>query len=292
MTLENTLLNNKNKIVNHLGIICFMLLIVLPFAGSLIYAVLYSFGLTGILSNGLTTAHVSSVLHNQEILFSLLYSFYIAVCSMLISLLLAITGVLLFKAAITKSQWSFFSYLPLALPAIVTAFISLQVFNKTGVLSRILYQANIINNLSQFPDMVNDKFGIGIIITHVLMATPFFLIFFSNIYEAENVKALSNVAKTLGASSVKVAEKVAIPLLLKKGLNTLLLYLIFVFGSYEIPLILGQQSPQMISVLIIRKMQRYNLMDIPQGYLLSLVYSIAVILLLAVFLKSKKISIS
>jgi putative spermidine/putrescine transport system permease protein len=264
----------------------------LPFAGSLIYAILYSFGLTGILSKGFTAVHVSGLLQNREILFSLHYSFYIAVCSLLISLLLAITSVLFFKTAITKSNWSFFPYLPLALPAIVTAFVSLQVLNKTGVLSRVLYQTNMINDLSQFPDMVNDKFGIGIIITHVLMATPFFLIFFSNIYEAENVKALSNVAKSLGASSVKVAEKIVTPLLLKKGLNTILLYFIFVFGSYEIPLILGQQSPQMISVLIVRKMQRYNLMDIPQGYFLSVIYSIAVILLLAVFLKSKKQAIS
>jgi putative spermidine/putrescine transport system permease protein len=286
MTLENMLLNNK--IGSRLGIFCFMLLVALPFAGSLVYAILYSFGLTGILSKGFTAVHVSGLLQNREILFSLLYSLYIAVCSMLISLILAICGVLFFKTAITKSKWSFFPYLPLALPAIVTAFISLQVLNKTGVLSRVLYQTSMINDLSQFPDMVNDKLGIGIIITHVLMATPFFLIFFSNIYETENLKALSNVAKSLGASSAKVAEKIVIPLLLKKGLHTILLYFIFVFGSYEIPLILGQQSPQMISVLIVRKMQRYNLMDIPQGYFLSLVYSIVVIVLLAVFFKSKK----
>ncbi|MEO8582321.1 MAG: hypothetical protein ABI415_00920 [Flavitalea sp.] len=282
----------NNKKASFLGILCFMLLVVLPFAGSLIYAILYSFGLTGILSKGFTTTHVSGLLNNKEMFFSLFYSFYIAICSMFISLLLAIASVLFFKASITKSKWSVFPYLPLALPAIVTAFISLQVFNKTGVVSRMFYQIHIISDLSQFPDMVNDKLGVGIIITHVLMATPFFLIFFSNMYEAENVKALSSVAKSLGASSIKIAEKIAIPLLLKNGLNTILLYLIFVFGSYEIPLILGQQSPQMISVLIVRKMQRYNLMDIPQGYFLSLVYSIAVILLLAVFLKSKKQAVS
>ncbi|MEO7768116.1 MAG: ABC transporter permease subunit [Ferruginibacter sp.] len=290
MTLGNMLLNNKTA--NRLGIVCFVLLVVLPFAGSLIYAILYSFGLAGILSNGFTTTHVSGILQNPEMFFSLIYSFYIAFCSMFISLILSIGGVLLFKAAITKSKWSFFPYLPLALPAIVTAFVSLQVLNNTGVLSRLFYQTNMINELSHFPDMVNDKLGIGIIITHVLMATPFFVIFFSNMYEAENVEALSNVAKTLGASSAKIAEKIVIPLLLKKGLNTILLYLIFIYGSYEIPLILGQQSPQMISVLIVRKMQRYNLMDIPQGYFLSLVYSIVVILLLAVFLNSKKQAIS
>lgn len=286
MILENTLLNSK--IVTRLVIVCFLLLVVVPFAAGLMYAILYSVGLIGILSNGFTTSHISGTVQNPEILFSLLYSFYVASCSMLFSLVLSLGGVLFFKSSITKGKWSFFSYLPLAVPAIVTAFVSLQVFNKTGVLSRVLYQTNAISDLSQFPDMVNDSLGIGIITTHVLMATPFFLIFFSNIYEAENLKSLSEVAKSLGASSTKVAEKIAIPLLLKKGLNTVLLYFIFVIGSYEIPLILGQQSPQMISVLIVRKMQRYNLIDIPQGYFLSIVYSVVVILLIAVFLKSKK----
>ena len=182
-------------------------------------------------------------------------------------------------------------YLPLAMPAIVTAFVSFQLLGKTGLLSRLFYRLHIINDLQQFPDLINDKLGIGIIATHVLMAVPFLLIFFSNLFVSERLAALSNVAASLGANKRQMMYRIVLPVLLKRGLTTVLLYFIFVLGSYEIPLILGQQSPQMISVLIVKKMQRYNLFDIPQGYFLSCIYSLFIILLLFIFLRPKKINI-
>ncbi len=278
----------KNKLLNRAGAACFLLLVIIPFVAGIIYSMLYALGLTGILSKGFTTEHLGRVFENGEVFRSLAYSFYIAFTGIFIALVIAMPAVLLFKAAVTKSKWSFFSYLPLALPAIVTAFFSFQLLGKSGVLSRAAFRVNVINSIQQFPDLINDPYSIGIIVTHVLMATPFFLIFFSNVYQSEKIEELTKVSASLGASITQTALKIAMPVLLKKGRITILLYFIFVFGSYEIPLILGQQSPQMISVLIVRKMQRFNLLDIPQGYFLSLIYTITVIALLLIFLKPSK----
>ena len=44
-------------------------------------------------------------------------------------------------------------------------------------------------------------------------------------------------------------------------------------GAYEIPLLLGQSSPQMISVLILEKLQRFNLGDIPVAYSMAVWYA-------------------
>jgi putative spermidine/putrescine transport system permease protein len=260
----------------------------LPFMAGMVYALLYSFGLAGILSKGFTTEHVKNVLESKEIYQSFLYSIYIATISIFISLSISLVGVWLYKATITKGRLSFLSYLPLALPAIVTAFLSFQFLGKSGWFSAIAYQGGFIHNLAQFPDLINDRFAIGIIITHILMAVPFFLIFFSNLYQAENLNALAEVSSSLGANRQQIASKIILPVLLKRGLNTILLYFIFILGSYEIPLILGRQSPQMISVLVVRKMQRFNLLDIPQGYFISFVYSLLVVLILFLFVRSKK----
>jgi putative spermidine/putrescine transport system permease protein len=284
--LENMLL--KNKYSNRAGIICLWLLVLLPFAAGFVYSVLYAFGLTGVLSTGFTNSHAAALLRGSELFSSLLYSLYIAATSIFIAVSIALTGVLIFKTAITTSRWAIVPLLPLALPAIVTAFVSLMVFSKTGLLARLSHQAGITSDPAQFPDMVNDRFGIGIIATHVLMAVPFLLMYFANLYQAQNLPALAATARTLGASRRHTAQKILLPLLLTKGRNTLLLYFIFVFGTYEIPLVLGQQNPQMIAVLIVRKMQRYNLLDIPQGYFLSVAYTLVVVLLLALFLKPQK----
>lgn len=288
MILENMLLNNK--IANKFGLGIFLLMVVMPFAVALLYALLYSFGLTGILTSGFTWMHVSAVINGAEVWRSVGFSFYIAITAIFISLAVALPAVIAYHQTITESKESFIVYLPLAIPAIVTAFVSFQLLGKTGLLSRLFYQLHIINNLQQFPNLINDKFGIGIIATHVLMAVPFLLIFFSNLFVSERLADLSNIAASLGANKRQVLYRITLPVLLKRGLTTVLLYFIFVLGSYEIPLILGQQSPQMISVLIVRKMQRFNLFDIPQGYFLSCIYSLFIILLLLIFLRPKKIN--
>lgn len=288
MILENMLLNNKLR--NKSALLIFLLMVMIPYLAGLVYSFLYSFGLTGVLSKGFTFKYVSTVINSVEVWRSLGYSFYIASVSIFISLLISIPAVVVFHQTITTGKKSFLIYLPLAIPAIVTAFISFQLLGRTGFFSRLLFQLNIIRDLQQFPDLINDRFGIGIIITHVLMAVPFLLIFFSNLYVSEKLHGLSQVAASLGAKRQQVLNRIVLPVLLQRGLSTVLLYFIFILGSYEIPLILGQQSPQMISVLIVRKMQRFNLLDIPQGYFLSLIYSLVIILLLFIFLNPKKMN--
>ena len=280
----------NNKIVNRSGLLVFLLIVIIPGAAGILYSLLYSFGLTGVLSHGFTFTHVSNVINSGEFFSSFSYSFYIGVVSIFISLVISLPAVISFNQSITNGKQSFFVYLPLAMPAIVTAFISFQLLGKTGLFSRLLFQLNIINDLQQFADLINDRFGIGIIITHVLMAVPFFMIFFSNLFVSEKLVDLSDVAASLGAKKSQVLFRIVIPVLLKRGITTVLLYFIFILGSYEIPLILGQQSPQMISVLIVRKMQRFNLLDIPQGYFLSILYSLFIIVVLFVFLTPKKIN--
>jgi putative spermidine/putrescine transport system permease protein len=59
-------------------------------------------------------------------------------------------------------------------------------------------------------------------------------------------------------------------------------------GTYEIPLLLGRQSPSMLSVLVIRKLQRFNLADIPQAYAISVIYIILVSIILMLVYRSQR----
>ena len=170
----------------------------------------------------------------------------------------------------------------------VAGFITLLILSKSGFFSRALYQLHLINQLESFPGMVNDPFGLGIIITHSLMAIPFLLIYFSSLYDSENICELEMLATNLGSGTWQTTRFIILPMLLRKGFPTLLLYFIFVLGSYEVPLLLGVQSPQMISLLILRKLQRFNLLDIPQGYCIALLYTFLLTVLLLLFFKSKK----
>jgi putative spermidine/putrescine transport system permease protein len=95
-----------------------------------------------------------------------------------------------------------------------------------------------------------------------------------NLYQNEKLDELETTAKTLGAGSLQIIFRIELPILLRRMFPILALYFIFFLGAYEIPLILGQSSPQMISVLIVEKLQRFNLADIPVAHAMVVWYSL------------------
>ncbi|MEO1451378.1 MAG: hypothetical protein AAFV07_17735, partial [Bacteroidota bacterium] len=78
------------------------------------------------------------------------------------------------------------------------------------------------------------------------------------------------------------------PVLISKAAPTLFLYLVFVLGSYEIPLILGRSAPQMASVHIIDQLQGFDLQTKPQAYAMALMCAGLVLGLVTLVLRTKK----
>lgn len=258
----------------------FVLLSAVPVVAGVSYALLYSLGLTGALSAGFTLAHWQEVLSGAGFWRTLGFSLYVGLMSIGIALALSLALVLREPKAFTRGKLSFLIYLPLSIPAIVMAFFIFQLLGKGGWLSRLSDQLGLISALEQFPDWVNDNYGIGIIVAHVIMAAPFFTIFFANLYHNERLGDYLHLAETLGANRHQQILQVALPVLLRRGLGTVFLYFMFVMGSYEIPLLVGSQSVQMVSVRAIQRLQRYNLGDIPEAYAISVAYSVLVVVLL------------
>lgn len=282
------LFKNKAEVT---GLLLFLALAVLPLVLGIVYALLYSLGLVGLVSDGcFTLTYWTQTLSETEFWFSLGYTFYIALTTIAITIFGALGITLYLKKPFEKGLPGFSLYIPLAFPAIVVAFLVFQLATQSGFFARIFYQLGIISQTSAFPELVNDPFGIGIIAAHTFMAMPFFTLYFMNLYDQENVKELSLVGQALGASQFDQNRLIVVPILLRRAFPTLTLYTIFVMGSYEIPLILGRQSPQMISVLVIRKLRRFSLSTIPEAYITALIFIAIVIGLLIILFKSRNFS--
>ena len=266
----------------------FGLLIVLPLVAGLSYALSYSLGLSGLLTKGFTLDYWLKALMSKSLWMSFLYSLSIGLVSVVISLCIAVSMALSWNKSIQQGRFSYFIFLPLCFPATVMAFLVLQWLSASGWFSRIAFELGFIHSLNDFPNVVRDFYGIGIIFCSVLLITPFFTILMSNIYRNENLLELEKLSKTLGASSRKTLRRVTLPILFKKSKMTLLLFVIFVMSSYEVPLILGRQYPQMVSVAIVQKIQKFNLDDIPLGFAMSVLYVLLVILVLVVFGKPSR----
>ena len=81
--------------------------------------------------------------------------------------------------------------------------------------------------------------------------------------------------------------RVAVPLLLDRASTNLALFFMAVTGSFEIPLLLGPQSPQMITVLAWRRFGRFDLTEKPQAFIVALLYTGLVVVLLLIFLRRR-----
>jgi len=283
-TLE--LMSLKNKFSP--GLIFFIILTILPFGAAFGYALLYSFGLVGMLNSGFTLQYWVSVFQDGQLVNSFLYSGIIAAIAVIFSVATAIFIVLYLKQELKKPALNFIIYMPLAVPGIVSAFFTYQLFSRTGFFSRLAFKTGTINQVASFPDLINDNLAFGITLTFVTLLSPFFVLLYLNIYKNENVASLEQVAISLGASKKLTIYKVALPILLKKSWTLIVLYFIFLLGSYEVPLILGQESPQMLSVLILRELKQFDLAKIPEGYVMAVIYTLVVSLLAAIVFSAKK----
>jgi putative spermidine/putrescine transport system permease protein len=250
----------------------FTVLCLLPLGLSIGYSFLYSIGGVGLLSEGLTLQHWGD-LFRGEFLHSMLYSLWIALASAGGALGLALTALFTLRHHFQSNSFYRLLFLPLTIPPIVVAFVILQMYSGSGILSRLAVQSGLIDGSQQFPALVQDPYGIGILLAHLFIVFPFFLLVLLNLYQNNRLDEIERVASSLGADSTTIRFKLQLPILMRGLFPLLILYIIFFMGAYEIPLLLGQSSPQMISVLILEKLQRFNLGDIPVAYSMAVWYA-------------------
>jgi putative spermidine/putrescine transport system permease protein len=260
------------SVLRTLALALLMLLCGLPVALSVGYAALYSLGMVGLLSNGVTLANWAELLHGPFAR-SIVYSSYVAAASIGLSLALAFGLLFALRPVLQRDRVYRLLFLPLTLPPMVAAFVTYQLASGSGLLSRVAWHVGLVSEPQAFPVLVNDPYALGIIITHAALVAPFLLLVLLNLWESENLSALSRVAASLGASRWQIARRVQGPVLARGLFPLTALYFVFFLGAYDIPLVLGASSPRMISVLILEKLQRYNLADIPVAYAMATWYA-------------------
>lgn len=276
-----------------LNITAYLLLIVfavIPLLLGLGYALLYSFGLAGALQNSFTLSNWQKLFAESNVLSSFAYSATLALTSIIVSVSIALAVTVKYPGMFGKGLFNYLIYLPLAFPAMVAAFFFFQFLSKAGILARLFFQLHIIGSIEQFPDLVNDRWGIAIILTQVFLSCPFFILLLSNLYVTERVKDFILLSESLGATRQQSVRKIVLPMLLQKCFPTMILYFIFMFGAYEVPVLLGRSTPEMVSVFAVRKLQRFNLLDIPQGYAIAILYTLVVFVLIVFMLKKKSLA--
>lgn len=260
------------RVLHRLGLALLWLVLVAPLAWSLGYSLLYSTGGIGLLSDGWTLDHWRAALATGGLTDSILLSLSVAGIVTLLATSGALAIALAAPPAPRRSWLPVLLCVPLATPAVVAALIAYQVLNPGGLLGRFAFLAGWIESPSGFPTLVNDPWSLGIVVTQTLLAFPLLTLFFLGTWTSARIDRYSRLAESLGATRRQARLRVALPMLLRRGTPLILLVFLWQLGAYEIPLLLGRQSPQMFSVLTQRRFGQFDLEDRPEAFALAVTY--------------------
>ncbi|WP_319468613.1 ABC transporter permease subunit [uncultured Pseudodesulfovibrio sp.] len=142
--------------------------------------------------------------------------------------------------------------IPLILPHIAVAFIILVFLSQSGVFASIGHQLGLVKTVRDFPPLLHGTGGAGMILAYVFKEVPFVIILALAVLRRMDPR-LVETARMLGARPMTVFLRVVVPHM-RPALHTAFIILfLYGFGAFDIPFLLGESSPAMLSI------ETYNL---------------------------------
>lgn len=142
--------------------------------------------------------------------------------------------------------------IPLILPHIAVGFIVLVLFTRTGFVASACHQLGFINRAEEFPQLLFSGSGLGMILAYVLKSTPFVILMAHAVLRRLDPR-LIETARMLGASRLRAFTSIVLPALSPVLNSTFIILFLYNFGAFDIPYILGESAPAMLSI------EAYNL---------------------------------
>jgi len=263
-----------------------LLVILILFIGGLFFGLARSLNYMPIIGlNDPNLQAYQSIFASSSFLRSLGLTIWIAIASTFISIVIAIgVGLILRERFRGRRISTFLFQLNLPIPHIVGAIGILFLFTQGGFISRIAHSINLIDQPSEFPELVFDPYAIGIILEYVWKEIPFIGVVVIAILVSIGAD-YEEMAQTLGANAWQRFRYVLLPLLLPGVLSASVIVLAFTLGAFEIPFILGQAFPQPLAVLAVRNFTNPDLNKRPEAMATAIVIAALSTLLIIVYMR-------
>ena len=269
-----------------------MLIIAVLFCGGLLLAVWQSLGLMD--PGGaprFTLAHYAALFQDGEFRASLLYTLTVATAATALS---AAAGLLLAlglrEAAARVPLVHTLLQVPVATPHLAMAVVLINLISPSGLIARVGYHAGLISSPQDFPSLIADRFGAGIVLGYALKETPFIALMCAAVL-ARTGPEYEMAARTLGASAWQRFRHVTLPLVAPALVSASLVVMAFVFGAFEVPYILGRPYPAMLGVLAQQRFSGIDLADRAAAMAVATVVSVLTAAVVWVYLRLSRIVI-
>ncbi len=262
------------------------LTIVLVLLGaSLLYAIVESLGVIRVIGQSAASldAYRATLQTNSEFWVSLGFSLWISITATALSSALALTLAVWLSERRNNSgtlalNWN------LAFPHLVWSVTLLLILSQSGLLARWAASLGLITAPADFPVLVRDRFGIGIILSYIGKEVPFLTLTLLAVLRSQSI-GYDVVAENLGASRWQRLRYVTIPQVMPALIAGALLVFGFIFSSYEVPALMGVGYPRALPVLALRFFLDPDLRARSEGMVISLIITLIVLVVAVISLR-------
>jgi putative spermidine/putrescine transport system permease protein len=266
-----------------------LLVIIALFLGGLMLGLLQSVSYMPVIGlNDFSLDAYKSMFTDSQFLGSLALTFGLSVITTFLTIVFAIiTALALRKTFIGKRIVNFLYQFPITIPHLVIAIGIMLLFSQSGYFSRVAHAFGFIKSQSDFPILVYDDLGIGIVLVYLWKQIPFVgLIVLSVLQSSGN--DFEELARSLGANGWQTFRHVLLPLIIPGILPASIICFAFVFGSYEVPYLLGKPYPAVLSVLAYRLYEDTDLNSRPEAMAMFVFIAVFISILVLVYKKIVK----
>lgn len=182
-----------------------------------------------------------------------LHSLWVALASTTLAVGIgAIIAYLIWRLPARLEAYTVVYKTPLILPHIGVAFIVLVFWSQSGIVASLAHQLGWINSPGDFPSLIHGTSGAGIILAYVFKEVPFVIILTLAVLKRMDAR-LVQTAAMLGARPATIFRRIALPHMLPALHTAGIILFLYGFGAFDIPFLLGDSSPSMLSI------EAYNL---------------------------------
>lgn len=196
----------------------------------------------------ITLKYYIETLKRPEVLESLCVSLRISIVA---SIGAAVIGTLVCAAMVrtrrTKGGMLYAVRLPILVPHTVVAVFTVALLAQSGLLARMAYAFGFINDYSDFPMMLYGSGYVGVILAYLWKEIPF-IAYYTLALMSSISESLGEAAENLGASPLKSFFHVTLPMSMPAIAKSFLIVLVYSFGAYELPMLLGATTPKAFPV--------------------------------------------
>lgn len=214
---------------------------------------------------------------------SLLLTLFVSIMATLAAVVIAIITALALRQRFKgKKVLTFIYQFPITIPHLVIAVGILMLVSQSGLFSRLLYYLGGITDQSQFPALIADDFGIGIMLVYIWKEAPFIGLITLAILQSMG-NDFEELGRSLDANRWQVFRHILLPLIIPGILPASIICFAYTFGSFEVPYLLGKSYPAMLSVLSYRWYIDVDLNSRPEAMAISIFIAIFVMILVLVY---------